>query len=220
MTIDEMNTQLGTIGALFQNFDDDAQAEEYERQFLAVKAASPKIFELLDSNGDKTLSKSELKYMTKLETSLKKGGGMRDLLRDVFSLLDTDGDDQLSADELLAGCKSDDVISKATVEFHKLFPLRKNAQELEYFVKDTIESIGGTASLNKESIAEGMKWIDDDKDGFIQRKEVGKYYNIAGKKFLEISKTVKQMGPMMALFGGMDMNGGGGGGGGGFKMDL
>ena len=34
---------------------------------------------------------------------------------------------------------------------------------------------------------------------------------------MEISKTIKQLGPMLAMFGGMDMNGGGGDG---FKMDL
>lgn len=229
VTIDEVNSQIVMLEALFQGNNGEGgggndDAEEYRQLLRGVKVAAPKMFELLDSSGDKALNKSELKYVTKLENSLKKGGGMRELLRDVFGFLDSDGDDQLSVEELLEGSKSDDVIAKVTVRFHELFPLRKNANELEYFVKSTIESIGGGGtggdnSLDKESVAKGMKWIDDDGDGYISRQEVGKYYNIAGKKFLEISKTIKQMGPMLAMFGGMDMNGGGGGGGG-FKMDL
>ncbi|KAL7539254.1 hypothetical protein ACHAXR_009113 [Thalassiosira sp. AJA248-18] len=225
VTITEVNSQITMLGELFQNADGE-EGEEYRTLLQGVKAAAPKMFELLDSNGDGALSKGELNYVTKFEKSLKKGGGMRDFLRDVFGILDSDGDDQLSADELLEGSntKSSDAIAKATVRFHELFPLRKTPEELESFVLGTIESIGGgggSASLDKESVAEGMKWIDDDGDGYIQRSEVGKYYNIAGKKFLEISKTIKQMGPMLALFGGggMGMNGGGGGGGG-FKMDL
>ena len=220
VTMDEVNSQMTMLEMLFQG-GKGAEGEEYRQLLKGVKKAAPKMFQLLDSNGDKKLSKFELTYMTKFEKSIKKDGGLRELVRDVFGILDSDGDDQLSANELLEGSKSSDVIAKVTVRLHELFPLRKTAQELEDFVKDTIESIGGN-TLNKESVAKGMEWIDDDGDGYIQRKEVGKYYNIAGTKFLEISKTIKQMGPMMAMFGGMDMGGGGGGGrgGGGFKLDL
>jgi len=42
--------------------------------------------------------------------------------------------------------------------------------------------------------------IDTDNDGYISRKEVGAAYNTGGKKFLEVSKTIKQMGPMLAMF--------------------
>mmetsp|Transcript_5736 Transcript_5736/g.10324 ORF Transcript_5736/g.10324 Transcript_5736/m.10324 type:complete len:267 (+) Transcript_5736:80-880(+) len=216
VTMDEVNSQMTMLEMLFQG-GEGAEGEEYRQLLKGVKKAAPKMFQLLDSNGDAKLSKFEMTYMTKFEKSIKKkDGGLRELVRDVFGILDSDGDDQLSANELLEGSKSSDVIAKVTVRLHELFPLRKTPQELEDFVKDTIESIGG---VSKESVAKGMAWIDDDGDGYIQRKEVGKYYNIAGTKFLEISKTIKQMGPMMAMFGGMDM-GGGGGGGGGFKMDL
>jgi len=212
VTMDEVNSQITMLEQLFAEGD---EGEEYRNLLKGVKVAAPKMFELLDSTGDETLSKFELKYMTKFEKSLKKEGGMRDLLREVFTLLDSDGDDQLNVDELLEGSKSSEVITKITVQFHQLFPLRKTAGELEDFVKSTIESIGGN-TLDKESVAKGMKWIDDNGDGYIQRQEVGKYYNIAGKKFLEVSKTIKQMGPMLAMFSGGGMNGGGGG----FKMDL
>ena len=51
--------------------------------------------------------------------------------------------------------------------------------------------------------------IDNDGDGKVQQAEVGKAYTIAGRKFLVISKTIEQMGPMLAMFGGgVDMGGG------------
>ena len=148
---------------------------------------------------------------------------LRGLLRGVFGILDSDGDDQLSVDELLeasTGSSSGDVLTKVTGKFHELFPMRPTSTELEDFVKTVIDdSFGGDSQLDKKSISQGMKWIDDNEDGHIQCKEVGNYYNSAGKKFFEISKTIKQMGPMLAMFGGgMDM--GGGSNGGGFKMDL
>lgn len=220
VSMSEVDSQISMLEVLFQNgAEGDEQGEQYKKILKAVKAAAPTIFALLDSNSDEELSKSELKYVTKFENSLKKGGGMREFLRDVFSMLDVDGNDQLSADELFAASQSSTIISDVTVRFHTLFPLRGNPSELEEFVKKTIVSFGGQDSLDKESVEKGMKWIDDDGDGYINRKEVGKFYNIAGKQFMDTSKSIRQMGPMLAMFGGMDMNTGGGGGGG-FKMDL
>ncbi|KAL3799126.1 hypothetical protein HJC23_002254 [Cyclotella cryptica] len=220
VTMSEVDSQISMLEVLFQSTaEGDEQGEQYRKILKAVKAAAPTIFVLLDSNSDKGLTKSELNYVTKFETSLKKGGGMREFLRDVFSLLDTNGDDQLSADELFAASQSSKTISDVTVRFHALFPLRGNPSELEEFVKETIESFGGSDSLDKASVEKSMKWIDDDGDGYINRKEVGKYYNFAGKQFLDTSKSIRQMGPMLAMFGGVDVNSGGGGGGG-FKMDF
>jgi Ca2+-binding EF-hand superfamily protein len=214
VTLSEVESSIATLELLFQNAE-EGESVKYKNMLVAVKAAAPTLFELLDSNSNKELTKAELSYFTKFEKSLKKDGGMRDFLRDVFGMLDSDKDDLLTADELFNASQSSQIITDVTVRFHKLFPLRKTPDELEEFVKKTIESIGGTESLNKESVKKGMKWIDDDGDGVISRKEVGKYYNVAGKAFMDISKSIKTMGPMLALFSGMDTNGGGG-----FKMDL
>ena len=180
-----------------------------------MKAGAPQIFELLDSNNDKSLTKKELSYVTKFEKTLMKDGGMRDLLRDIMNMLDINNDDLLSIDELVEGSNSDEILSKVADRVHDLLPIRNSSTELHEFVKKTIESITGgesSLSIDKESIAKGIAWIDDDNDQHISRKEIGKYYNIAGKKFLEVSKTIKQMGPMLAVFDGMQMNGGGMGG--------
>lgn len=212
----EVNSHVSMLWIYFQNSKDE-KGREYRQLMKGVRDAAPTLFQLIDSNGDKGLTKSELLYVTKFEKSLKKGGGMRDLLRVVFNILDTDGDDRLSADELYTACQSSGTIAKVSVLFHDLFPIRKTPKELEDFIRDTIESIrGGSATdllhlVDKEQAVDIVKWIDDDGDGFIQRKEVGKYYNIAGRKFLEISKAIKQMGPMLAMLGGIDVNSGGAG---------
>mmetsp|Transcript_13213 Transcript_13213/g.23622 ORF Transcript_13213/g.23622 Transcript_13213/m.23622 type:complete len:272 (-) Transcript_13213:19-834(-) len=209
VTMLEVNSQMTMLESLFQNNGGEGseQADEYRRIVKGVRSWAPSIFALLDSNGDDGLTKRELQYATKFEKSLKKKkneGGMRDFLGTVFDLLDENGDDSLSVTELLEGSANSDIIRKATVEFHKLFPLRNSPNELKDFVKGTIESIGGN-TLDEESVAKGIAYLDDDGDGSISRKEVGKYYSVAGKKFIEVSTQIKQVGPMMAMFSGMDM---------------
>lgn len=206
VSMDEIDTQLNALNALFERVADDITKESneyiYQQVFHTIKNAASSIFEVLDSNDDKALSKSELEYVTKFEQSLMKGGGMRDLLRDVFAIMDTNGDDLLSVDELAVGITNDETISKVTIRVHELFPLREDANELEMFVKRAIESISGNEGTvaNKDGIVHGIiSWMDDSKDGSISRKEVGKAYNEAGKKFLEVSKTLKQMGPMLVM---------------------
>lgn len=220
VTMEEVKSQISVLEALFQNGEGE-EAEEYRRLLGGVKASAPRVFELLDSDSDGRLTKKELAVTTRFEKSLRKGGGLREVVRDVFGILDADSDDVLTVAELLGGYRSDEAVSKIAGRVHDLFPsLRDTSADLEGFVKSTIESFGGTDALDEGSVAEYVAWIDDDGDGKVQRKEVGKYYNVAGRKFLEIAKTIKTMGPMMALFGGMDMSGGGGGGSSGFKMDL
>jgi Ca2+-binding EF-hand superfamily protein len=232
VSLDEVNSQLDMLDLLFNpttadtTTGEDSDVNEYKQLLSRVKSATPTLFHLLDINQDKSLSKSELAHVTKFEKALKKGGGMRELLRDVFAIVDANADELISVDEIVNGCGNNDqvIITKIASRVLELFPLRSDADELKEFVTSSIESFvgsgdaGGAVVVDKESVAKGMKWIDDDGDGHISKKEVGKYYNLAGKKFMEISRTIKQIGPMLSMFGGMDMNGGGGGDA--FKMDL
>jgi Ca2+-binding EF-hand superfamily protein len=213
VSLDEVKSKLQMLEALFANAENDDSG--YQKLLQGVKVASPKVFELLDSDGDGSLSKGEMKVVAQFEESLKKGGGMKVLVRDLFLSLDEDSDDKLSPEEFANGGSSK-FVSRVSAGLHGLFPtLRRDAGELEEFATGAISSImdvlGGVEVDNLKSM------LDEDGDGFIQRKEVGKYYNTVGKKFLEVSKAIKQMGPLMAMFGG-GMEGGGGGGG--FKMDL
>lgn len=206
VTLAELNDQISMLETMFQNGEGE-EAEEYKAILAGVRSWAPGMFDLLDSDGSGGLTKAELKFVTRFEKSLRKGGGMRDLVRDTFGILDGDQDDRLSAKELLEGSKCDHAMGAVAAKFHGLFPLRKTPGELVAFVRSTVKSLGGD-DLDEEAVGAYIEWIDDDGDGYIQRKEVGKYYNIAGKKFLEISKTIKQMGPMMAMFSGMNNMGG------------
>ena len=175
VTWSEVEYQMFVLEMMFPNPgaagtpEAQAQAQNAKRLFQGVKAAAPKIFALLDRTQEKVLVKEELAYVTEFEKSLAEGGGMGDLVRDVFALLDSNSDDQLSVKELLEGSQSDGVIAEVSVKLHKLFPLRKTPGGLKEFVKSTIKSIvGGT--LDEESIKKGISWIDDNGDGYIDRK--------------------------------------------------
>lgn len=202
VTMTEINTQLSMLEGLFGNIGADLSPDDNEYQYMemfnAVKASAPTIFKLLDSNNDDSLTKDELSYITKFEMSLKKGGGMRELLRDVFAIIDSNSDELLSVDELKEASASDDSIGKISERIHTLFPLRKSSSDLQDFVQRTMKSIDVSSADDMKE--KGMAWIDTDNDGYISRKEVGAAYNTAGKKFLEVSKTIKQMGPMLAMF--------------------
>ena len=68
----------------------------------------------------------------------------------------------------------------------------------------------GGGSKEEELARSGIAFVDGNGDGFVDRKEAGKAFSAAKKSFLEVAKTVQQMGPMMAMFGGGGMGGMGG----------
>ena len=227
VTMAEVSQQLSILDHLFNQAaiaggDEGKTNPKYQANkamLEGIRSASPTLFALLDSNSDEKLTMQEMEYVTKFEQSLNKDGGMKNLLRDVFAVLDVDKDDRLSSDELFRASQDDKVISDVTVLFHKLFPLRDTATDLEVFVRKAIDSIGGKGAIEKASVEKGMKWIDEDDDGYISRKEVGKAYNSAGNQFMSISNTIKIMGPLFGMMGGAGGMGESGGPGG-FKMDL
>ena len=217
VTMEEVNSQMKILEQLFSGGD---EGKEYLEMLLWVKIVVPYLFDLLDSNGDKLLTKEELNYITKFEKSLSKGGSFKNFVRASFEILDSNGDDELSPEEIVAALTSEETLLKIATEFHKLFPLRSTADKLADFVRMIVTSIGGGGDesvWNVDTVKVGIQWLDTDHDGLVQRKEVGKAYNEAGKKFLEVAKIVKSMGPMLALFGGADFSGGGDSG---FKMEF
>lgn len=201
VTMEEIKSLSSTLEGIFEQ---DGEGSEYRKILDEAKAAASTVFELLDANNDEKLSHSELKFTTDFEKSLKKGGGMRDLVRACFEILDVDGDEKLSVGELLLAV-SDETLSKLAEKLHGLFPLRKTPGELEGVLRLLIESAGGTNVWNQESVEEGIRWIDTNEDGYVQRKEVGVAYKNGGTAFLDIVKTIKSVGPMFAMFSGGGM---------------
>lgn len=213
-TLQEIEKQMPTLQKNVVN-SNGVDRDEYTRWMEGVKGALPALFDLLDVNGDMTLSHAELGFATMFEDSLRGGGGMAGLVRDAFGILDADGDDQLSVDELRAASRSKDVIAAVAAKCHALFPLRDTPQELERFVAGAVDAMG-FQDMSREDMEEYIAWWDSDDDNHIQRREVGKRYNIAGRKFLEIAKLVRTVGPMIvmrATFGGPEPGGRGGTGG-------
>lgn len=198
VTMEEVTSQMAMLLQLLEGAGDDA--DEHLAVAHGVRDAAPGLFQLLDINGDKALTKSELNYVTKFETILK-DGTLKDFLRESFEKLDTNGDGQLSPDEWIAISSSSSSITfkLITVKFHGILPLRGTAQELQELIQTGLLS---TKIEGEESVLAGMRWLDEDGDGHIQRIEIGKAYNAFGKKFVEIAKSIKTMGPMMAMFGG------------------
>ena len=152
---------------------------------------------------------------------------MREWVRDLFGFVNINKNGRLSHEEcnMVVSHRdhSTEFVSTAARGLLSLFPtLRKDASELEKFAIEAIGKLVVFLGNNENSIGSTIvdvrNMLDEDGDRYVQRAEVGKYYNMVGKRFLQATKTIKEMGPLMAIF--RDMNGGGGGGGGGFKMDL
>lgn len=196
VTTDEVAQTLDMLEKLLSEGDPES---EYVAMLRGTKAAAPHLFRLLDMNGDDALTKTELLYATLFDDALK-SGDLRALVRDCFVAIDADGDDRLSADEMKAAIDPDggEALIAVSAKVHALFPLRSDPSELNDFLRSGLESVGG---VTDDGLAKGMSYVDADGDGFIDRKEAGRAYNRAGKRFLEVSKTVKSMGPMMAMFG-------------------
>lgn len=194
----EVTTQLTMIEQLFSasKEDDGEEVKKYRMILNGVKTVAPQFFELLDVNGDKKLKKTEFKVITDLEKSLRTGGGMKQLVRDCFGIIDSDGNDEISKQEW-----ENADLPRITATFHALFPLRPTPEELHSVLMSLI-STTGTSEEHYALSDSFFSVIDKDGNGMIQRSEVGFAYNTAGKQFLEISKTIKEMGPMLALFGG------------------
>ena len=172
---------------------------EMQGMVMGAKKAAPTIFELLDADDSGMLTKAELKWVVKLEKTLK-SGALRNLTREVFQAFDTDADDALSPAELGAALDPGGSLDKAVELVHAVFPIRKEASELRSLLLKGM-------SLFEDELSAGKRWLDTDGNGSIERKEVGQAFAKFKAMFLKEMKTVQEMGPMLAMFGGMDMDG-------------
>lgn len=202
VTASEVDTTLSAFGAMAAGMGEPGKGpNEVEAMIESAKGFAPQLVQLLDGDGSGGLSKSELLWISKFQTVLK-NGELRNLTRDVFMALDADSDDVLTADE----AKTDDAETLA-----KVVALVQEVLPLPALMVDTADA-EQRATLRKH-LGRALEMLDADGDGVVVRKEAGAAFKKFRGMFLKAAKTLREMGPMLAMFGGMDGGGGMGGGG-------
>ena len=71
VTLKEVEGQLGLLKMIFAG-DEREGAAEYKRLITGFQTAAPSLFDLLDANGDKALTKEELLYASHFERAVEK----------------------------------------------------------------------------------------------------------------------------------------------------
>ena len=213
VTLTEVQKQLKVIEGVMapaptEEIEDHPGSIEYRQMIKTAMKVAPHLFELLDANEDGVLKMWEFKFITKFERSLQKGGDMKQVLRDCFAIVDYNGDDEITKTEWFNA-----PTTEVTAVIHKLFPLRPTPEEFHgLFVKfvatptPQVTTSSEDGSSADETMTGGQKMsadfftkslfasIDENRDGILQRGEVSIAYNKAGRQFLEMSKSIKQMG--------------------------
>lgn len=205
VTMPEISNTMSTVQGMMGDMNSDPSNENSDTQNMvkAAVSAAPAIFEFLDGDSSQSLSPKELKWLAKAQSGFK-SGAMLDLAREVFATIDANSDNFLDAPELDAAAADDEILSTIAGLVHAAYPVRKDVGDLKSTLKKKIEDV----SVNGASAVDGISYIDTNKDGMIDKKEVGKAYSRVKKMFLSGAKTVQEMGPMFAMMGGMGGMGG------------
>jgi len=189
VTASEVDVTLSAFGAMAGGMGEPGNPNEIETMIASAKEFAPQLVQLLDADGSSSLSKSELLWISKFQTVLK-NGELRNLTRDVFVALDADGDDALTADE----AKTDDALTLA-----KVVTLVQEVLPLPSLMVDTADA-EQRATLRKH-LSRALELLDADGDGVVVRKEAGAAFKKFRGMFLKAAKTLREMGPMLAMFG-------------------
>lgn len=181
VTIPEMNNQLMILEEISkEGGEGDEETGELRLIFKRLKKAAPYIFNLLDQDEDRRLDRDEAKVITQFEESLNHNGNAKIMLREWFEILDDDVDERLDADEILESTKSNFIIGEIAGTMYQFYPLRDTAFELRKHIRRAMAPMWGE-ELDRESVTEGMKWLDYDGDGYIQWSELIDAYTSFGK---------------------------------------
>ena len=196
---------MGAMGG-----DPGAGPNDMQKMISSAKSAAPTIFEIVDADASGGLSQKELKLFAKAEKAFK-SGTLRNLTRAMFETADGDKDGSVSAAEISAAVAPDgELLDKLVALVHADFPVRGNVADMRQLVLKVMGELRST----EMSLSDGIKWLDVDGNGSIERTELGKAYKAGKEAFLKAVETLQQMGPLLAMFAGMgDMGGGGGVGG-------
>lgn len=210
VSLPEVDKSLTSFAAMAGAFGGDTAGPNKMAEMVeAARKVAPHLFELLDADDSKSLSSAELKWVAKVQKGLK-SGALRNLTRDVFDTIDIDADSVLTATEMQSAAEVDgEVLPKVVELVHEALPIRKSAAELQALLTKGAEAAGASGL----SLAVLIKYLDNDGDGQVDRKEAGRAFKAFKDAFLQASKSLQEMGPMLAMFGDMDESGGGGMGG-------
>ena len=196
---------MGAMGG-----DPGAGPNDMQKMITSAKSAAPTIFEIVDADASGGLSQKELKLFAKAEKAFK-SGTLRNLTRAMFETADGDKDGSVSAAEISAAVAPDgELLDKLVALVHADFAVRSTVADMRQLVLKVMGELKSTDM----SLSDGIKWLDVDGNGSIERTELGKAYKAGKEAFLKAVETLQQMGPLLAMFAGMgDMGGGGGMGG-------
>lgn len=201
VTLKETDSTLTALGSMvggMRSPGDNGGPSEIEGMIQSAKDFAPTLFNLLDGDGSKTLDKKELLWVTKFQKVLQ-SGGLRNLTRDVFAALDTDEDGSVTTAE----SETEDVAQLASI-----VELVQAVLPLPNLLVDTADAAQRDGLRKHLKHAMGM--LDADSDGAVTKLEAGKAFKSFRLMFLKAAKNLREMGPMLAMFGGMDGGGMGG----------
>jgi Ca2+-binding EF-hand superfamily protein len=195
----EADSTLSALGGMVSGMkppgEEGGGPSEIEGMIDSAKKFAPNFFALLDSDGSKTLNKDELKWITKFQKVLQ-NGELRNLTRDVFAALDADEDGSITAAE--SETEDQARLARVVELVREVFPLPN-------LLVDTADAEQSAVLRGHLKTAFGM--LDVDSDGAVTKLEAGKAFKAFRQMFLKAAKTLREMGPMLAMFGGMDMPG-------------
>ena len=194
---------MGAMGG-----DPGAGPNDMQKMITSAKSAAPTIFEIVDADASGGLSQKELKLFAKAEKAFK-SGTLRNLTRAMFETADGDKDGAVSAAERSAAVAPDgELLDKLVALVHADFAVRSTVADMRQLVLKVMGELKSTDM----SLSDGIKWLDVDGNGSIERTELGKAYKAGKEAFLKAVETLQQMGPLLAMFAGMGGGGWGGSG--------
>jgi len=196
VSLKEAENTLTALGGMVSGMrspgDDGGGPSEMEGMIKQAKEFAPNFFALLDSDKSTTLDGDELKWITKFQKVLQ-NGALRNLTRDVFAALDADDDGSLTTAE--SETEDAERLARVVELVQEVFPLPN-------LLVDTADAKQSTVLRTHLRTIASM--LDGDADGAVTKLEAGKAFKAFRVMFLKAAKTLREMGPMLALFGGMD----------------
>jgi len=185
--LSEVNESLDGFAAMGAMGQEPGQGpSEVTLMLRAAKIGAPGIFKLMDADASGALTQDELKWVETAYTAIATQGVLKKLVQDIFAAIDSDSDETMSEAEMRAAVESETLdvllgIIKAQLPIPAL-------------------SAESSRATLQENFKEVVGHLDTDGDGAVERKEMLAAARAFKAMFMKGVKTVKEMGPMLAMF--------------------